>query len=137
MPRVLALALVCAAALAGAPPAHAGDGQVGDQGSVGDRVEELQQELDSLTEEVEDLQEPVAEFELFDECAYTIGVTPYGSADGAFGYLFGKGGATRRPGLALDIRGFTRPRYQFLAFPAEEPPSIECNEDAGQEFIDN
>ena len=27
--------------------------------------------------------------------------------------------------------------YQFLAFPAEEPPSIECNEDAGQELIDN
>jgi hypothetical protein len=29
------------------------------------------------------------------------------------------------------------PRYQFRAFPAGEPPSIECNEDAGQELIDN
>jgi hypothetical protein len=97
----------------------------------------LQQELDSLTEEVEDLQEPVAEFDLFDECMYTIGVSQYGSPDGAFGYLFGPDGAARRPGLALDIRGFGTPRYQFLAFPAEEPPSIECNEDAGQELIDN
>jgi len=53
------------------------------------------------------------------------------------GYLFGLGGARRRTALALDIRGFGTPRYQFLAFPAEEPPSIECNEDAGQELIDN
>jgi hypothetical protein len=68
---------------------------------------------------------------------YTIGVSEYGSAEGAFGYLFGEGGAARRPGLALDIRGFRRPQYQFLAFPAEEPPSIECNEDAGQELTDN
>jgi hypothetical protein len=37
----------------------------------------------------------------------------------------------------MDIGGFGSPQYQFLAFPAEEPPSIECNEDAGQELIDN
>ena len=79
----------------------------------------------------------MGEFELFDECMYPIGVSEYGRADGAFGYLFGQGGTARRPGLALDIRGFGTPRYQFLAFPAEEPPSIECNEDAGQELIDN
>jgi hypothetical protein len=108
-----------------------------DPPTVRDRVEELQQELDSLTEDVDDLQEPVGEFDLFDQCMYTIGVTEYGRADGAFGFLFGRGGAARRPGLALDIRGFGTPQYQFLAFPAEEPPSIECNEDAGQEDIDN
>jgi hypothetical protein len=79
----------------------------------------------------------VAEFDLFDQCMYTIGVSEYGSAEGAFGYLFGQGGAARRPGLALDIRGFGMPQYEFLAFPAEEPPSIECNEDAGQELIDD
>ena len=89
-----------------------------------------------LTEKVEDLKEPVDEFELFDECMYLIGVTPHGSAGGSSGYLFGNGGRGRRPALALDMRGFGRPRYQFLAFPGEEPPSIECNEDAGQEFID-
>jgi hypothetical protein len=132
MRRVLILALVCTASLLVPSVAVAEDPP-----TVRDRVEELQQELDSLTEEVEDLQEPVGEFDLFDQCMYTIGVTEYGRADGAFGFLFGRGGAARRPGLALDIRGFGTPQYEFLAFPAEEPPSIECNEDAGQEDIDN
>jgi hypothetical protein len=132
MRRVLTLALIGAATLL-FPSVVAAE----DPPSVRDRVEELQQELDSLTEEVDDLQEPVGEFDLFDECMYTIGVTEYGRADGAFGFLFGRGGAARRPGLALDIRGFGTPQYQLLAFPAEEPPSIECNEDAGQELIDN
>ena len=132
MRRVLILALVCTASLLVPSVAVAEDPP-----TVRDRVEDLQQELDSLTEEVDDLQEPVGEFDLFDQCMYTIGVTEYGRADGAFGFLFGRGGAARRPGLALDIRGFGTPQYQFLAFPAEEPPSIECNEDAGQEDIDN
>lgn len=132
MHRALTLALICATSLLVPPSAFAEDPP-----SLQDRVEELQQELDSLTEEVEDLQEPVGEFDLFDECMYLIGVSEYGSADSAFGYLFGQGDAGRRPALALDIRGFGTPQYQFLAFPAEEPPSIECNEDAGQELIDN
>jgi hypothetical protein len=68
---------------------------------------------------------------------YLIGVTEHGSPGGNFGYFFGRNGRTHRPALALDLRPFSRPRYQFLAFPAEEPPSIECNEDAGQEFSDN
>jgi F0F1-type ATP synthase membrane subunit b/b' len=59
MGRRLTLILVCALMLAFAPPAAAA--------SMPDRIEELQQELDSLTEEVEDLQAPVAEFELFEE----------------------------------------------------------------------
>jgi len=129
-------ALLCAAALVSAPPAWAGEGKSDAPQSAADRVEELQQELDSLIEEVEDLEEPVAEFDLFDECMYLIGVTEYGTTNGAAGYLFGARRA-RRPALALDIGGFGRPKYQFLAFPAEEPPSIECNEDAGQESIDN
>jgi hypothetical protein len=132
MRRALTLALICAASLLVPPVAFAEDPP-----TLRDRVEELQQELDSLSEEVEDLQEPVGEFDLFDECMYLIGVSEYGSADNAFGYLFGQGGAARRPALAMDIRGFGTPQYQFLAFPAEEPPSIECNEDAGQELIDN
>jgi hypothetical protein len=131
MRRALLLALLCAVPLVAAPAAAADD-----RASVQDRVEELQQELDSLTEEIEDLQEPVAEFELFDECMYLIGVSEYGRGNGMLGYHFGRTGAARRPALALDIRGFGHPMYQFLAFPGEEPPSIECNEDAGQEFID-
>jgi hypothetical protein len=135
MRRALIVLLLAAAAVA--QPALAGKGERPARPSIGDRIEELEQELDSLTEEVEDLQEPVAEFDLFDQCMYVIGVTEYGRADGASGYLFGKQGRTRRPALAMDMRGFGRPRYQFLAFPGEEPPSIECNEDAGQEDIDN
>jgi hypothetical protein len=125
------LLLVCVAGLAAPQAALAGQGQ-----GLRDRVEELEQELDSLREEVEDLQEPVAEFDLFDQCMYVIGVSEHGTADGASGYLFGSSGRPRHRALALDIRGFGRPQYQFLAFPGEEPPSIECNEDAGQEFID-
>ena len=64
---------------------------------------------------------------------YLIGVTEYGAPRGAFGYRYG---SRHRPALALDIGGFGRPRFWFLAFPGEEPPSIECNEDAGQEFVD-
>jgi hypothetical protein len=122
------LALLCALALVAAPPAGAA--------SVPDRIEELQQELDSLTEDVEDLQEPVAEFELFDQCMYLVGVSEHGRGSGAAGYLYGPR-RTHRPALALDIRGFGHARYQFLAFPAEEPPSIECNEDAGAENTDS
>jgi hypothetical protein len=129
--RLLMLLLLCVAGLAAPQAALAGQGQ-----GLRDRVEELQQELDSLTEEVEDLKEPVAEFDLFDQCMYVIGVSELGTGDGAFGYLFGSSARNRRRALAMDIRGFGRPRYQFLAFPGEEPPSIECNEDAGQEFID-
>jgi hypothetical protein len=103
----------------------------------GHAARSLQQDLDSVIEDVEDLQEPVAEFDLFDECMYLIGVSEYGTRDGRMGFAFGRGGARRRPALALDIRGFGRPDYQFLACPAEEPPSIECNEDAGEEDTDN
>ena len=126
------LALACALALLAAAPAHAEDPR-----SREDRIEELQQDLDSLIEDVEDLAEPVGEFDLFDECAYPIGVSEYGSRDGQTGFAFGRDGASRRPALAFDIRGFGRPDYNFLAFPAEEPPSIECNEDAGQEESDD
>lgn len=129
--RLLLLCL-CAATLATTPAALAGDEPLSDA----DRVEELQEELDSLIEEVEDLREPVAEFDLFDQCMYLIGATQHGRRGGPAGYVFGAGARFRRPALALDIRGFRAPQYRFLAFPAEEPPSIECNEDAGQESID-
>ena len=85
---------------------------------------------------VDDLQAPVAEFELFEECMYLIGVTEYGVRGDGPGYVYG-GGRRPRPALAFDLRGFGHPTYQFLAFPAEEPPSIECNEDAGQENTDD
>jgi hypothetical protein len=137
MRRLLILTLLCATPLAAAPPAFAAAGESDSPRSLQDRVENLQQDLDSLSEDIEDLREPVEEFEQFDECMYLIGVTEYGTMNRAFGYFFGQRGRTRRPALAIDIRGFSRPQYQFLAFPSEEPPSIECNEDAGQERIDD
>ena len=137
MRRALVLALVSAVAAIGAPAALAGEGPRDRAPALRDRVDDLQQEIESLTEDIEDLGEPVEEFELFDQCAYTIGVSQFGSWDGNDGFLFGPGGTMRRPALAMDMRGLGTPQYEFLAFPGEEPPSIECNEDAGEEFIDN
>jgi hypothetical protein len=132
MRRVLILTLMCAAAAA-CPPATAG----AETQSLQDRVDDLKQEVESLTEDVEDLGEPVEEFDLFDQCAYTIAVTQYGTWRGNSGFLFGAGGTTRQPALAMDMRGFGTSQYDFLAFPGEEPPSIECNEDAGEETADD
>jgi hypothetical protein len=133
----LILTCVCILAAVGAPAALAGDDPRRGPPSLSDRVDDLQQEIESLTEDIEDLREPVEEFDLFDQCAYTIGVTQFGTWGGDTGFLFGPFGTMRRPALAMDMRGFGTPQYDFLAFPGEEPPSIECNEDAGEEFIDN
>jgi hypothetical protein len=136
MRRAVILALVCTTAAVCAPAALAGEGPRDRAPSLRDRVDDLQQEIESLTEDIEDLGEPVEEFDLFDQCAYTIGVTQYGTWGGDTGFLFGPSGTMRRPALAIDMRGFGTPQYDFLAFPGEEPPSIECNEDAEEEFID-
>jgi hypothetical protein len=104
--------------------------------SVQERLEDLQQEMGSLREDVEDLGEPVEEFDLFDQCMFTIGVTQYGKRDGTSGYVYGERGHKRRQALAMDMRGFDAPQYDFMAFPGEEPPQIECNEDAGGEDTD-
>jgi len=107
-----------------------------DKPSTHDRLRDLQQELASLREDVEDLQEPVEEFDLFDQFMFTMGVTQYGGQDDDSGYVYGAGGRQRRPALAMDMRRFDPPQYDFLAFPGEEPPQIECNEDAGGQDTD-
>jgi hypothetical protein len=99
--------------------------------STHDRIVDLRQELASMREDVEDLKEPVEEFDLFDQCMFTIGVSQYGTKGGDYGYHYGEGGRKRQPALAMDMRGFSKPQYDFMAFPGEEPPQIECNEDAG------
>jgi hypothetical protein len=104
--------------------------------SVQERLVDLQQEMASLREDVEDLGEPVEEFDLFDQCMFTIGVTQYGGQSEDSGYVYGTGGQQRKPALAMDMRGFDPPQYDFMAFPGEEPPQIECNEDAGGENTD-
>jgi hypothetical protein len=137
MPRTPLITLcACAAIALNAPAALAGGGAPDRPPTLSDRVEDLQEDVESLTEDIEDLAEPVEEFELFDQCAYTIGVTQHGSWNSDTGYHYGPDASKRRPALAIDIRGFGTPQYDFLAFPGEEPPSIECNEDAGEEFID-
>jgi hypothetical protein len=133
---MLALLCITTALAMPATAAAAGDGDRR-ASSLRDRVDDLQQEVESLTEDIEDLGEPVEEFEFFDQCAYRIGVTEFGTWNGDVGYLFGQGGRRRRPALAIDMRGFGVPQFDFLAFPGEEPPSIECNEDAEEEFIDD
>ena len=104
--------------------------------STQERLRDLQQEVASLREDVEDLKAPVEEFDLFDQCMFTIGVTQYGEPDGSSGYVYGEGGQQRRQALAMDMRGFDPPQYDLLAFPGEEPPQIECNEDAGGQGTD-
>ncbi len=98
MRGVLILMCVCAMAAACAPAALAGGGAPDRPATLRDRVEDLQQEVESLTEDIEDLGEPVEEFDLFDQCAYTIGVTQYGTWGGDTGFLFGSGGTTAPPG---------------------------------------
>ena len=134
MRRLLILVLLSTIAALCMPAAAEAGGS-----GLRDRVDDLQQEIESLTEDIEDLGEPVAEFELFDQCAYTLGVTQFGTWNGDAGYFFeGRAGQQRRrPALAMDMRGFDPPQFNFLSFPGEEPPSIECNEDAGEEFIDD
>ena len=130
----LAGAVALVWALAVFSEAHAAETQ--STASTRDRIVDLRQEVASLREDVEDLKEPVEEFDLFDQCMFTIGVTQYGTSGGESGYHYGEDGQERRPALAMDMRGFGTPQYDFLAFPGEEPPQIECNEDAGGQDTD-
>ncbi|WP_262851512.1 hypothetical protein [Mumia quercus] len=97
-----------------------------------DSREDLRQDLRSMREDVEDLVEPVGDIVRFDECAYTVGMRQ------TRGYLHkgARGKVTRRPALSFDMRGHRLPRLDVLAFPGEEPPQIECNEDAGGQETD-
>jgi hypothetical protein len=125
-------ALVLALGTFGDTRAQAAQGSPSNQ----ERLRDLQQEVASLREDVEALKEPVEKFDLFDQCMFTIGITQYGEPDGSSGYVYGADGQERRQALAMDMRGFDPPQYDLLAFPGEEPPQIECNEDAGGQGTD-
>lgn len=58
---------------------------------------------------------------------YTVGMKSRG------GYLYqtGRGALKHRRALSFDVRGNELPDHDIMAFPGEEPPQIECNEDAG------
>lgn len=64
------------------------------------------------------------------------GMTEYGSRGGSVGYAYHGPGPKLRPALAMDMAGFDRAERYFMAFPGEEPPQIECNEDASGEGTD-
>jgi hypothetical protein len=101
------------------------------RGPVEKRLRVVRRALNELTQDVEDLAAPIDEFLLFDQCAFTIGIDQLDGSRGR-GIWFGAGGTKRRSALSMTHRART-PDYRLLAFPQEEPPSIECNEDAGQE----
>jgi hypothetical protein len=62
---------------------------------------------------------------------FTIGVTQYARRSDEVGYGCGRGGRETRPALAMDMRGFDPPQYDFMTFPGKEPPQIEYNEAGG------
>ena len=72
-----------------------------------DRLEDLNQDIDSFLEDVTDLGEPVEEFDTFDQCMHLIGVAENGSPSGSYGYSYGESGRLR-PAFAMDMRGFQR-----------------------------
>lgn len=92
-----------------------------------DDLKEIREAVEEAQEDLEDLVEPVDDITRFDQCLYTVGVQNRG------GYVYqGPGGRlSRRATLSFDLRGQHRPQYDLMAFPGEEPPQIECNEDAG------
>ncbi len=97
-------------------------GQSAGEGEFGERLEELE-------EDVEDLGEPVAEITQFDECMYTVGAR---SRPG-FVYQNRRRSRTQRSALSFDMRGLHPAHLDLMAFSGEESPQIECNEDAGGE----
>jgi hypothetical protein len=101
-----------------------------------DALQEVANDLSSLREEIEDTTTAVEEFDMFDQCMYLLGATSFGSTTGpGLRFVDPTGATDLRAALALDMRSFT-PGFDFLAFPGEEPPQIECNEDAGGENTD-
>ncbi len=93
---------------------------------------ELRSGIRSLAEDLEDLIEPVQEITQFDECLYTVGV----QQRPGYSYRNREGARWRRPALSFDLRGSTLPAMNMMATSGEEPPQIECNEDAGWEDDD-
>ena len=58
---------------------------------------------------------------------YTVGVR----SRGGYAYRDARGAASVQTALSFDLRGARPAQWDLMAFPGEEPPAIECNEDAG------
>ena len=109
----------------GSDPGEAADRSVPSRSRV--TRDDVRQAIRALREGVEDLAEPVDEITRFDECLYTVGV----GTNPGYLYRDRAGVDTRRSALSFDLRGAHLPEMSLMAFPGEEPPQIECNEDAG------
>jgi hypothetical protein len=97
-----------------------------------ERLEHLRHGVRDAAEDIEDLLEPVLEFVQFDECMFTLGV----QNRHGYRYRTPSGADTHRSALSFDMTGLQLPDFDVMAFPGEEPPQIECNEDAGGENTD-
>jgi hypothetical protein len=102
----------------------------------GGRLEDLRDEVGAAAEDLEDLVEPVQEFVQFDECMFTVGARSLGGPDGGYRYRTPQGQAVRRGALSFDMGAQRLPQMDLMGFPGEEPPQIECNEDAGGQDTD-
>ncbi len=118
-------------------------GQTGTQLSASpsrlrDLLAEAREDLSEFPDDLEDMSKEGEEFVMFDECMFTIGVSNFGSPGHGTGYRFRSPGRGSELSSALifDIDGFDQPQYDMLVFPGEEPPQIECNEDAGDQETD-
>ncbi len=115
----------------GATPAVEGLADAYRGGDLADAVDDLAEDTHAIREEVEDLWEPVEEFTQFDECMFLLGATNLGTTRGTgFVYQDRHHARSLRPALTFGLSG-PRPQLDLMAFPGEEPPQIECNEDAG------
>ena len=102
----------------------------------GSGLEDLQGDVTDALEDVEDLWEPAEEFVQFDECMFTIGVRDLGSSGDGYSFKGPKGAVRHQPALSFDLSGMRLPQMDVMGFPGEEPPQIECNEDAGGQDTD-
>lgn len=105
-------------------------------GAFQDRLDDLRRDVDGAAEDVEDQLEPVQEFVHFDECMFTIGVQDRGSDRHGYRFRARDGTRSYRSALSFDLRGLGLPEIDVMAFSGEEPPQIECNEDAGGQDTD-
>ncbi|CAN5286416.1 hypothetical protein BH09ACT10_BH09ACT10_24270 [soil metagenome] len=95
--------------------------------SPGKRIKDIDGDLSAIAEDVSDLVDPVESFTFFDECMFTVGA----SRRTGLTFVNAQGKSVAGSALDFDLAAAGRPDYDLMAFPGEEPPQIECNEDAG------
>ena len=101
-----------------------------------DRLDDVRGDLATVLEDIEDLLEPAEEFVHFDECMFTVGVQEQGGIDHGYAFRTRRGALRYRTALSYDLSTLALPQMDLMAFPGEEPPQIECNEDAGGQDTD-